>query len=149
MKTELAPGMFLIDYTCAYCGKPGTAEASRDCPCDMLARFKKLLTCNECVASMPDRRYMEQRIAETVKPLILGAQLSEVNLIDLQDMLGTLLDRYAAWVCVMHRAEYIPDEGLAFAVNQKPELWMKILRHFENGVREAAGAIVPQPEMAL
>ncbi len=146
MITEIQPGNFVVGYTCAICGRPGDAEAARDCPPEMLTRFLNLLTCNPCIASLDDRRWLEKRIGGFLKPLILGAALDCQDMAAINDAVMAEVTRYCNFICRLHGTVQAVDTFLAPMLLENPERWKEILRAYETGIRTMPP---PQPELSV
>lgn len=133
----------MVPFICSFCGRHGEIEASKDCTGETLELLKKMLACQPCSATMPDRRWLQKKFVDILKPLILGTKM---DCEDRQAVWETLLEqtrKYAAFICALHKSQAVWDDALPEALFQTPERWLEILKTYEAAVRKNPA----QPEM--
>lgn len=127
--------MALLNYTCKFCGSPGTAEYADDCPPLKLDIWKSWLCCNRCADFEEHRRAIGRKItrvctvAISVRRWMDGLDLKAKER-DLLKHLTPLTRDYSRLLAEFYRKPELWDDQFPEWLMEKPEQSWKILGTF-------------------
>jgi len=138
-----------INYTCKFCGVPGTATADDDCPIQNIEAWRSWLCCNRCGAFQEWYRRMTAKIRHlciqwaTKRPEARQEARDEYS-----KALTSLTQTTALQVCRYYRVDYVWDYDFVAQLIERPDKAEFIVKAYEDIVRRTKLAKREIPQSA-